>query len=110
MQDRCHREAYHPPSVNDAGLALADLRTLLKSQNTTLRSDNVLRTRLDRLDRFLAIYTSGKGGLRLLITPPQSLGGFQVQSTASSVGKNFIRDRSALPHHRYKNSGRNSLR
>ena len=54
-------EARRPPSVDEAALALADLRIITRSQNTTIRSDDVLRTRLDNLDRFLAIYTTGKG-------------------------------------------------
>lgn len=55
-------ETRHPPSVYYATLALAHLRTLLKSRNGPIRSDIVLRTRLDHLDRFLAIYTTGGGG------------------------------------------------
>ena len=43
-QGSCDWEVHRPPSVDDAAFALVDLCTLLRSQNTTIRSDDVLRT------------------------------------------------------------------
>ena len=54
-------EARCPPSVSNAASALADLRILRKLPDTPTRFDSVLRTQLDHLDLFLAVYTSGKG-------------------------------------------------
>ena len=103
-------EARRPPSVNDAALALTDLRILLKSRNTVIRSDVVLRTRLDHLDRFLAIYTAGKGWIEAAnyaaIIIRQGTG---CSRRLQIWGKNFICDRSALPYHNHANSGCGSL-
>ena len=56
------REARHDlPSISEAALALADLRDLRESRGAKIRLDDILRSRLDHLDRFLVIYASGVG-------------------------------------------------
>lgn len=105
-----HREARCPPSANDAALALADLRVLLKSHDSPIDSDDVLRTRLDHLNRFLAIYTSGKGWIEAANFTATIMGkGTGCSRRLRAWAKNFIHDRSALPYHHYENSGRDSL-
>jgi len=105
-----HREACRPPSVSDAALALADLRALLKSHSGKIHSDEVLRTRLGHLDQFLAIYTSGKGWSEAANYTAAVIGkGASCSRRLRVWAKNFVRDRSALPYHHYKSSGRGSL-
>ena len=73
-------------------------------------SDNVLRTRLDQLDRFLAIYAAGKGWVEAADYTAKILGrGASCSRRLRAWGKNFIRDRSALPYHDHANSGCRSL-
>ena len=104
-------ETRHPPSVYYATLALAHLRTLLKSRNGPIRSDIVLRTRLDHLDRFLAIYTTGGGGWTDSADYAATLLGLGVTCSRRLQvwGKDFVYDWSALPYHDYTNSGHSSL-
>ena len=103
-------EARHPPLVSDAALALADLRTLLKSRNTMIHSDHVLRTRLDYLDRFLAIYVTGRGWIKAANYTATILGqGASCSRRLRAWGKDFIRNRSMLPYHNHANSGCGSL-
>ena len=110
MQDNYSWETRCPPSVADAALALADLRTLLKSHNPMIRSDDILKTRLDHLDRFLAIYTTGKGWSEAADYAATILGqGTGCSRRLRSWGKDFIRDRTMLPHHNHTNSGCGSL-
>ena len=100
----------HPPSVYDATLALADLRTLLKSHNGRIRSDIILRTQLDHLDRFLSTYATGRGWTGTADYTAAILGqGISSSRQLRVWGKNFIRDRSALPYHNHANSGCSSL-
>ena len=110
VQDECGWKARSPPSVNDAALALADLRALLKSRNMMIHSDHILRTRLDYLDRFLAIYTAGKGWIEAANYAATIIGrGIGCSRRLRVWGKNFIRNRSALPYHYHANSGCGSL-
>ena len=103
-------ETRRPPSVGEAALALADLRDLLQSRGAKIHSDGVLRTRLDHLDRFLAIYLSGKGWTEAANYTADLIGQGCCGSRRLRVwGKEFIQNRSALPYHRYTNSGRDSL-
>ena len=103
-------EACRPPSVNDAALALTDLRTLLKSHNPTIHSDGVLRTRLDHLDRFLAFYTAGRGWIKAADYTAAILGqGTGCSRRLRSWGKDFICNWSVLPYHNYANSGSSSI-
>ena len=88
-----------PPSVDEAALALADLCTIIRSQNTMIHSDDVLRTWLDNLDRFLAIYTTGKGWVKAANYTASILGrGATCSQQLQAWGKNFSRDHSALPY------------
>ena len=110
MQGSYNWEVHCPPLVNDATLALVDLHTLLKSQNPAIHLDNVLWTRLDHLDWFLAIYIAGKGWIEAANYTATTLG----QGTGCSWwlhvwGKNFVHDWSLLPCHNYMNSGCSSL-
>lgn len=103
-------ETRRPPSVHDATLALADLRTLLKSPNTMIRSNPILRTRLDRLDRFLAIYTTGRRWTEAANYTATTLGkGANCSRRLRTWGRDFIHNRSMLPYHGYANSGCGSL-
>lgn len=89
---------------------MTDLRVLLNSRNTVTCSDDVLRTRLDHLDWFLSIYTSGRGWTEAADYAAATLGkGVSCSRRLRAWGRNFIRDRSALPYHQYANSGRDSL-
>ena len=110
MQGDARWEAYRPPPVSDAILALADLRTLLKSRNTVVFSDRVLRTRLDHLDCFFAIYVTGKGWTEATDYTATIIGrGTACSQQLRKWGQNYIRNRSALPYHQYANSGHRSL-
>ena len=101
---------WETPPVADATLALADLRTLLGSRNTTIHSDVVLRNRLDYLDCFLAIYVGGKGWTEAADYTAAILGqGAGCSRRLRVWGKKFIWDRSALPYHNYVNSRGSSL-
>ena len=104
------RWARCPPPIGDAILALGDLRTLLKSRNTAIFSGHVLRTRLDHLNSFLAIYVTGKGWVEAADYTATIIGqGMGCSQRLQKWGKNYIHDRPALPYHRYANSGRNFL-
>ena len=75
-----------------------------------IHSDKVLRTRLDHLDRFLAIYTTGKGWTEAADYTATILGrGTSCSRRLRAWGKDFIRDRSMLPYHNHANSGYRSL-
>ena len=103
-------ESRRPPPVSDAKLALADLRALLKSRNTAISSDRVLRTRLDHLDRFLAIYVVGKPWIEAADYAATIIGrGTACSQRLRKWGRDYIRDRSALPYHQYAKSGCSSL-
>ena len=103
-------QARRPPSVNEAALALADLHIITRSQNTTICSDDVLRTRLDNLNQFLAIYTAGKGWAKAADYTASVLGrGATCSRQLQAWAKNFSHDCSALSYHSYSNSGCNSL-
>lgn len=103
-------EARRPPSVYDATLALADLRMLLKSRNSRIHSDIILRTQLDHLDWFLAIYATGREWIKAAEYTTAILGqDVSCSRRLRAWGKNFIHDRSALPYHNHANSGCGSL-
>jgi hypothetical protein len=109
-QDDCSWEAHRPPSVGDAALALVDLCTLLKSRNTTICSDVVLRARLDQLDQFLAIYTTSKGWIEAADYAATILSqGVSCSQRLRAWAKEFIHNWSALPYHNHANSGCGSL-
>ena len=83
-QANYEQKTRHPPSVGDATLALADLRTLLKSRNAVIHLDIVLRTRLDHLDRFLAIYIAGRRWIKAADYSAVILGQGSVRPTQPS--------------------------
>ena len=69
-----------------------------------------MQTQLDHLNRFLAIYLSGKGWTEAANYAADLIGQGCCGSRRLQVwGKDFIRNRSALPYHHYTNSGCDSL-
>jgi hypothetical protein len=91
-------------------LALIDLHTLLKSRNTMIHLDDVLRTQLDQLNRFLAIYTTSKGWIEAAdYAATILLQGAACSRRLQAWAKEFIHDWSALPYHNHSNSGCGSL-
>ena len=105
------REACHYlPSISEAALALADLRDLHESRGAKIHSDDVLQSWLDHLDRFLAIYASGVGWVEAANYTAEIIGqGPSCSRWLRGWAKDFLHDRSALPYHRYANSGCDSL-
>jgi tRNA isopentenyl-2-thiomethyl-A-37 hydroxylase MiaE len=72
--------------------------------------DDVLRTQLDQLNRFLAIYTTSKGWIEAAdYAATILLQGAACSRRLQAWAKEFIHDWSALPYHNHSNSGCGSL-